>query len=185
MKNFLKILLILMISGCYSTQRAEKQLNKAQVNFPEVVAKKSAIWYPCTYKVITDSFNLIKWKFQIDSIIKTDTIILHEITLKECDGLEAIKKANDKLKTDINNKNVLISNLTRLINQVPMVYKTVIVKDSAASYVLETNLKDKVTELSKSKDDRTKGMRITILLIIALAISLLINLLQWKFRKIA
>lgn len=183
MKNYLKILLIVMISGCYSVQKAEKEINKAQVNYPALVAKKSLEFYPCTYKVITDTFDVVKWRLQVDSIIKTDTIYLNEITLKECVDLAAIKKVNDRLRADISNKGILISNLRKAINQVPVVYKTVIVKDSAASYLLEKDLTAAKGSLDKTKEKVVERNNNIMLLLIILFFSLLVNLLQWKFRK--
>lgn len=37
---------LLLLSGCYSQRKAERQILRAQVHYPEVVANDCANWYP-------------------------------------------------------------------------------------------------------------------------------------------
>lgn len=89
MKNF-TILFLFFLGSCYTAKKAEKEINKAQLNFPEVMAKKSAQLYPCkTTKIRSDSSKyktIIKkikqidtaYFYAIDTICKLDTVLIEK-----------------------------------------------------------------------------------------------------------
>lgn len=56
------ILIILLLTGCYTAKRAEKQVNKALLNHPETVAKVARDAFPC---ITTAS----------DTVTVTDTLL--------------------------------------------------------------------------------------------------------------
>ena len=71
--RFWIVVSVLLLSSCYSAKKAEKDINKAKLNYPEVVAEKFADWFPCdTVTIIRDSMTFKEWVNEIHSF---DTII--------------------------------------------------------------------------------------------------------------
>lgn len=78
--RFWYIVSIFILSGCYTAKKAEKDLNKAKIHYPEVVAQKFSDWYGCDTVTITrDSIQFKEWVNEIHSF---DTII-DTVRLKE------------------------------------------------------------------------------------------------------
>lgn len=69
MKNFIIILLagILILTGCYTPQKAQQQVDKANNKFPEIVAKLARDKYPCTDLLKPDT--AVIWK---DTVVYVD-----------------------------------------------------------------------------------------------------------------
>lgn len=74
------ILSIFILSSCYTAKKAEKDLNRAKINFPEIMADKCAQWYGCDTVTITrDSIQYKEWVNEIHSFDTiTDTVRLRE-----------------------------------------------------------------------------------------------------------
>jgi len=107
--RFWYIVSILLLSGCYSAKKAERDINKAKVNYPEVVAEKFADWFPCDTVTIThDSIQFKEWVNEIHSF---DTII-DTIRLKE--------KCPD-----------LLVKYRQIIKRVPPIHDTIKILDKA------------------------------------------------------
>ena len=118
-KLYCLLVSLVLLSSCYTMQKANKQLNKAQLNFPELVAKKSAEWFPCkTGKISSDSSDYLQWIEQlntIDTIYSIDTIIS-----TKTDTLKVVKdcpKALVKYK--------------QLIKQAPAIHDTFVIENDA------------------------------------------------------
>jgi len=78
--RFWYIVSLLTLSGCYTAKKAERDINKAKVNYPDIVAEKCADWYACdTVTIVRDSIQFKEWVNEIHSF---DTII-DTIRLKE------------------------------------------------------------------------------------------------------
>lgn len=107
--RFWYIVSIFILSGCYTAKNADKAINKAKENYPELLAQKCAEWYPCdTLTIIRDSIQFKEWVNEIhlfDTI--TDTIRLRD----KCP--EILVKYREVIK------------------RVPPVHDTIIVKDKA------------------------------------------------------
>ena len=67
MKNHFIFLLLLVLSGCYSSKKAIIQVDKALSVYPEIVAKQIRDRFPCIPDTITkkiDSSEYKEWKKQ-------------------------------------------------------------------------------------------------------------------------
>jgi hypothetical protein len=73
--RYLLTILIFGLISCYTPRKAERQIDKAFDNYPEIVANKAAKVFP----VKADSIAYTEWKYSIDSVISTisDTITEH------------------------------------------------------------------------------------------------------------
>lgn len=69
MKTIITILTVLLFIGCYTEQKATDAVNKADVKFPQVVAKLARDKYPCTDLLKPDTATAIITK---DSLIYVD-----------------------------------------------------------------------------------------------------------------
>ena len=156
-KLFYFFLLCVLVSSCYTNQKANKQLNKAQLNYPELVAKKSAEWYPCkTGKIISDSSELIRWIEQIntiDTVYKTlaDTLIIS----KDC------PKALIKYKY--------------LLKKLPSIHDTIIIESTAKQSALQLQLEAKTKELDKVKSHYIGSIWAIVIALVILIISMIIQ----------
>jgi hypothetical protein len=154
------IILLLLLSGCYSAKKAERQMNKAQINFPEVVATKSALWYPCIpikttsdssqYKYWFDTINVLN-DLRIDTIYQTDTIQL--------------LKYNQRLVYKYRN----------IYKTLPVIHDT-IVKQSMAE---QTIIQQLIADREKAHKKYENSTKLNIWLLIALLISIIVHF----FRK--
>ena len=147
------IILLLLLSGCYSAKKAERQMNKAQINFPEVVATKSALWYPCIpIRTTSDSTQYNSWfdtinvlnDLRIDTIYQTDTIQL--------------LKYNQRLVYKYRN----------IYKTLPVIHDT-IVKQSMAQ---QTIIQELITDREKAHKKYDNSTKLNIWLLIALLISI-------------
>jgi len=159
-KHYYLLLLCVVLSSCYSSQKANKQLNKAQLSYPELVAKKSAEWYPCkTGKIITDSSELNRWIEQINTI---DTVYktLADTTIISSDCPKALIKYKYLLK------------------KLPSIHDTIIIESTAKESALQLQLDAKIKEC-----DKVKGHYISSIWFIVVALLLLIISILIKFFK--
>jgi len=166
MKNF-TILFLFFLASCYNAKKAEKEINKAQLNFPEVMAKKSAQLYPCKpIKVKSDSSRyrtIIKkikqidtaYFYAIDTISKLDTILIE----KNC--TKVLYKYREILK------------------ELPAVHDTVTVIDDAGITSLQYQLKQSTINTDDYKKKYFHSLWFNIWLLIAIVALILII----KFKK--
>lgn len=156
-KLYYSCLLCVVLSSCYTSQKANKQLNKAQLNYPELVAKKSAEWYPCkTGKVISDSSEFNKWIEQINTI---DTIYKT--------SFDTINISKDCPKALIRYK--------YLLKQLPSIHDTIIIESTAKESALQLQLDAKNKECDKVKSHYIKSIWFIVIALCLLIISILIK----------
>lgn len=177
-------LLPLFIIGCYTPKKAEKQLDKANKEYPFLVAEKLSNWYPCKeVEIKTDSSAYKKWMAALDSILNlnkgedtlfvTDTI---EVISQECTAYKnkiiAISSQLEKAKQTIN----LIRN--KVINP-PAIHDTIIKLDSAQIVILSDKLKQSEAEKEKQQKKHDFWFKFGISFLIAFFISLIFNMLKY------
>ena len=46
LSKYLAIFFLLGVIGCYTAKKADRQLNKAKINYPELVSNRMALWFP-------------------------------------------------------------------------------------------------------------------------------------------
>ena len=109
--RFWYIVSIFILSGCYTAKKAEKAINKAKLNYPELIAEKCSEWYGCdTVTIIRDSVQFKEWVNEIHSF---DTI-MDTIRMKE--------KCPE-----------ILVKYREIIKRVPPVHDTIKIKDKAES----------------------------------------------------
>lgn len=170
MRILTTFLLIFFLSGCYTQKKAERSLNKAQINYPEIVAKKSALWYPCErFKGTSDSSQYKSFIHQLDSLnsLKIDSIYLFD-TLVKFDTLVNIKLVKDCQE--------IVWKYRRIYTKVPAIHDTVIMVSTADKYTIKY-LENEREESHKRYD---RSMKLNIWLLIALLVSILIHLFKRK-----
>ena len=133
------ILTLLLLGGCYTAKKADKAIDKAQRNYPEVVAKKARSLYPCTTVRIDTAWQL------------HDTII--EIPCPEVPIIVDTVTLTDTIK--------LTNRVTVPVRvQLPQRVVTKYVEDSAKIYVLNSELatySSKVQRLEQQLTDTTES----------------------------
>ena len=131
------ITLLLIISGCYTAKKADKAIDKAQRNYPEVVAKKARSLYPCT-------------------TTKQDTAYIQHDTIIEIPCPEVPIIVDTLLLRDTFRDTLVLSNTNRIKVpvrvQIPTRTITKYVEDSAKIYVLNSEL--------NTCDDRVKRLEL-------------------------
>ena len=46
LSKYLAIFFLIGLLGCYTAKKADRQLNKAKINYPELVAGRMSMWFP-------------------------------------------------------------------------------------------------------------------------------------------
>ena len=149
--------------GCYTQKKAEKSLNKAQINYPELVAQKSSLWYPCSqFKGTSDSSAYKVFIKQIDTL---NQLILDTITkLDTVVNIRLVKDCQD-----------IVWKYRRIYTKLPTIHDTTIMVSTADKYTIQY-LQNEREEAHKRYDRSTQ---LNIWLLVALLISILLHL----FRK--
>jgi PBP1b-binding outer membrane lipoprotein LpoB len=157
---------IFFLLGCYTQKKAERSLNKAQINYPELVADKSALWYPCerfkgtsdstAYKVFIKQIDTLN-QLKIDTITKLDTFVNVKL-VKDCQEI--------------------VWKYRRIYTKLPAIHDTVIMVSTADKYTIKYLENDR--EESHKRYDRS--MKLNIWLLIALMISILMHFFK-SFKR--
>lgn len=166
MKNF-TILILFFLASCYNSKKAEKEINKAQLNFPEVMAKKSAQLYPCKpVKIKSDSS---KYKTIIKRIKQIDTAYFYAVDTI-C-----------KLDTVLIEKNCtkVLYKYREILKDLPAIHDTTIVIDEASTTSLQYQLKQSTINTDDYKKKYFNSLWFNIWLLIAIVALILII----KFKK--
>jgi len=133
-------ILIWKLTGCYTPQKAEKQIGKANYKYPVLVAKKTRELHPCALLFKTDTLTQTK-----DSTVYVDV---------ECPDT-ANGSQSDYTGPDTVYKTV-VKPVTRTVRvPVNMPVQTQIVnryyEDSAKTFLLTSQIKDSSALLSKQR----------------------------------
>lgn len=176
MKNpqYILLFIIFGLISCYGPKQAEKALNKAQIYHPEIVAKKSALWYPCSqFKGTSDSSQYKSFIKQLDSLngLKIDSIYFYNIdTIYHIDTVVKIgqvKKCQD-----------IINQYKTIYQKLPAIHDTVIMVSTAEKYTIQY-LESEREQAHKRYDN---SMKLNIWLLLALIVSILMHFFK-SFKK--
>jgi hypothetical protein len=179
------IIIALIFCSCYSPKKAEKQLIKAQLTHPDVVAKKTSEWYPCVISQPSiDSSEVKRWLAIIDSLnndINYEIIEINDtindtikITIKDSVGYKYWLK---KYKA---NQQVIANLKKLLVSKVPTIYKTIYIKDSSSSMVLAKQNEKLISEKDGYQKDYQKYLKLSFWLLLLLAISIILNIVKLR-----
>jgi hypothetical protein len=167
------LILIILLSGCYTAKKADRQMNKAYVYHKALTAQKFSEWFPCETLQIDSSE-------KIEYIYKTDTLLKY--ILRESEPINRILRDTivryyngcDSLKKELKRAKGLIEHLTYEIQLKPIVYYKTIV-DSARNVSLQNQLNQANEELKKRNKNYVMSLWWIIALMIALLLSILLN----------
>jgi hypothetical protein len=152
-------LLLILLSGCYTAHKADKQINKALAHYPGKVAAIARTAFPCT---TTQQDTTIAY---IDTIIQADCPDNSYFTI------------HDTLLTK-----VVKTNTVKVPVKLPQKVITILqkVEDSAKIYLLSGQL----SEMTMNRDNETtranKANKWLLCVIILLLVSIVGNYLQFK-----
>ena len=134
-------------------------MNKAQLNYPELVAKKSAEWYPCIIESAkSDSSAYQEWQKQINAI---DTLF---DTIVKLDTIRLVK-----------NCQTAIIKYKYLFKNMPSIHDTIRIKSTAKEFELQSQLDAKIKELEKTKSHYIGSIWTIVIALILLIISMIIQ----------
>jgi hypothetical protein len=167
MEKFTKILLMAaLLCGCYTEKKAQKQVDKAVNKKPKIAAETLRKAFPCITK--------------IDTVVKIDTG--YDFIEIQCPD-----QAQPGTKIDtiyINKKTTqkvyLPGKITKVAAQKETITITKYIKDSAEIYLLQQAIKDGEFTNSKLRKKLDKRNNLIISLLVALLLSITVNVLQWK-----
>ena len=157
------ILIILVFSGCYTAEKAARQVNKANYKHPEVVAKLARDIYPCT------------------DLLKDDTTIFLRDTLIyiECPDNITPDKTYEVVRYDTLNKT--ITKIVRVPVNLPIITQVVTkwYEDSAKLKIASIQA-IKLTADNESLQGKLSRRTKYLWWLLALCIGLTV----WIFRKL-
>jgi hypothetical protein len=170
------LLLLILLSGCYTQKKAEKQLTKAQLNYPLSVAKKTSEWYPCVEETRVDTVKVTEWRLKVDSVTKLlrvrDTVVMK--TVYTCEDLPTLQS---QLQAQ---KNIIIKLQQLIYEKPPVVVTTKLIKDSAGITLLRAQISDLTNKSDEYQVKYQRSMKWLIFVLIAFSVSILLHLLTRK-----
>jgi hypothetical protein len=165
--------ILLLLSSCFSQKKAIRKINKVQIFYPEILAKKSSELYPCLNEVIKiDTIEKIKTD-SINKIIETK-IDSFKIIMNSIDTIKDVQKLNFYKNKLIGSYN-LIASLQEQLKQ-PSIEKTIKVSDNT----LKTQYDSLLKYYNDYRNKYEKLLKIFIYLLVALSISILLNVIKFR-----
>lgn len=168
--------LCLLLSSCYTQQKAINQINKAKEKFPEEVAKKTALWFPCKpIKAVSDSSKYKLWKKKLDSLnsLKIDSVLITDT----CYLFDTIVK--NKLVTDCDR---IVTKYREVIKLLPTIHDTIIQIDSANVFALTYERDAALLDKSKMEVRYKVFMKISLFLFLFLICLILLYASKQKLH---
>lgn len=167
--------IILFFCSCFSEKKAERDINKIQIFYPELLAKKTSEFYPCINQTIKiDSTKDSVYK-QIEIQIKNTTDTIQKI-INEIDTIKDVSKINYYKKKLIEANGFIEGLQQTLQRQVPYIERTIKVTDTALQKQLDGLIKD----YNDYRLRYERLMKILLWVTIALSVSIIINIIKVK-----
>ena len=163
MKKLLMIVVTIMMSSCYTSNKANKDINKAYENYPETVAAFARDKFPCKE---TDTDSIIKTEYDFIEIKCPDQNEQSQVI----DTIYLTKHSKPKTYIVYKDKFVAIPSTTKIITKV--------VRDSSCEILLKKSVEGQQILVRKNEKqaDWIKW------LLILLAVSFIGNIL-FAFNK--
>lgn len=166
MKKALILLASILMIGCYTEKKAQNQISKAVKKQPKIAAESLRKSFPCitksdTIRQIDTGYDFIEIQCpdQVPAVTKIDTIVINKVT-------------KDKV--------YLPGKIVKVGAQKETITITKIVKDSAEIFLAQQQAKECSENVNRLQSKIEKRNTWIISFLIALLISLLFNVLQWK-----
>ena len=161
-------LIISCFTGCYTSKKAEQQVNKANDKFPDVVAKLARDKYPCT------------------DLLKPDTAILYKDTTVYIDCPDSIPATFEVIRRDTVNNTVVRTVRVPVTFPVKTVYIDRWYEDSAKLKLMASQVASvqKENEKLQAKNDTLSARIKTRTKLMWLFVIIAAGLTVWTFRKL-
>jgi len=170
MKLIKYLLPIVLLSSCYTAQKATQQVNKADAKYPEIVAKLARDKYPCT------------------DLLKPDTATIYRDSLVFIDCPEVVPNDYTIGKTDTIRINGVIYRTVKIPVNMPVktVYVTKWYEDSAKLKLSAIDLQTQIKQVQKlqGENDTLAGKLKTRTKLMWLFVIIALGLTVWTFRKL-
>ncbi len=168
--NYLKILMLICLSGCFN---AQKSIQKLERKAPEKLAEYCGKEFPVkeTYRIDTayEFFDLVC----PDPLVKTDTIIGKDLKRKN-----SIRISNGGIKNVIDSERIdLLKLKENRIVKVPIRTITITVKDTASLRIAAIEIQKQKDNAEKLSGKLTSTRNWLLWLVVALAISVCLNVI--------
>jgi predicted nucleic acid-binding Zn-ribbon protein len=168
------LIIILFFSSCFSEKKAERKLNKVYSYYPEVVAKKSSKLFPCINQTISiDTTDSVYRQIEIQIQKTTDTL---KSIISQIDTIKDESKIKFYKAKLIESYQFIEGLQQTLQRQVPYIEKTIKVTDTA----LQTEFDQINKECNDYRLRYEKLLKALIWLLVALSVSILINVIKLK-----
>lgn len=142
---------IFLLVSCYTTEKAERQVNRAYIEHQDMLRAKMRWWFPCVpIEVKRDSTKYVAFLSHIDTLLKVDTIS------QKCPERQVLIKYREILKRP------------------PAIHDTIKIKDKSDDAIIG----DLTTQNSKLRDNIAKGQKWIISLLIALCVSIILHFIR-------
>lgn len=176
--NLILTICLIIFFSCNTTKNVERKLNKAYVKSPTAVAKKTREWFPCeTKKIVIDTNarrEIIRYKDslgkEIVKVIDTINVTIYDTTKNVVELRSALVMASQ-----------FVNRLQSKIDNLQNIKDTIYLTDRAEVIGLTNELKLSNEENKSIRIKVEKGLYWIIGLLIALTISIILNIL--KYRK--
>ena len=168
MLKYLLFLSIILV-GCFTEQKANKQLSRIEERYPILISEKCSEKFPPT--IIKDSLKITEFISRIDTFlsINTDTFLVNDTILKS--DLTLLKKYNN-LVLKLQNANKFINVLKGdLQNNPPYIVKNIIDSAKVFSLTKQRDIALKDREDYRTRNEVMNKVCIWLLIIIIVLIS--------------
>jgi hypothetical protein len=165
MLKYLLFLSIILV-GCFTEQKANKQLSRIEKRYPILISEKCSEKFPPT--IIKDSLKITQFISRIDTFlsINTDTFLVNDTIKKDCS--KSVKELVLKLQNANKFINVLKGDLQ---NNPPYIIKNIIDSAKVFSLTKQRDIALKDREDYRTRNEVMNKVCIWLLIIIIVLIS--------------
>jgi len=160
------LLIILLLWSCYLPKRAERQLDKVQSKYPELLAKKSAELYPIKQRI--DSVEFVKWKDSIIYVLSTTSDTITNISIDTISDCTQLKKR--------------LSIANELLRRKVIPSKIAYIEDSSKIFILNKELQKSNVARDKYMSKYLFWIKFSVCILIILVLLLAILLIKSYFK---
>lgn len=143
------VIICILCIGCFTPEKAKKQLDKANDKYPAIVADKTRGWYPCTQKdtvtvTIVDSADFKQQEQEYKLILTYNNLVFDSLKRKVLSLPDSVKKSCGEYEQIIDQLYAENTRLALKIDNFKPIVKTVTVhlpfEDSAKIKVANSEL---------------------------------------------
>lgn len=157
------LIILIILSSCYTQKKAEEQTDKAHDKYPAMVAKKTRSWFPCV-------------KVKADTAYRTDT--LYDLVEVRCPDTIAYRVDSFETVTAVK---VPVYIKVPIAAPIQTITVTNTVEDSAKIFIMSdqiTKCSDSLTAAQNKISHRGKVIKWLIFFLVGLAVPYIIKIVK-------